>query len=141
MDASRAHEAGAGLNLFHAKVFALLALALLADSYDLQATSFAAPVLAKVWHVKPSAFAPLFGAGLAGAFFGSVGFGWLGDRIGRKRAIIAACLVYGGFSLVSTLAQDPTQFAVSAPRCRAAARFQMLSRSARNLPPPGSAAH
>ncbi|MFZ1991345.1 MAG: MFS transporter [Alphaproteobacteria bacterium] len=111
-DSVDASKPGAGLNLFHVKVFALLALALLADSYDLQATSFAAPVLAKVWHVKPSAFAPLFGAGLAGAFFGSALFGWLGDRIGRKRAIIGACLVYGGFSLVSTLARDPTQFAI-----------------------------
>lgn len=111
-DSVEASKTGAGLGLFHFKVFALLALALLADSYDLQATSFAAPVLAKIWHVKPSAFAPLFGAGLAGAFFGSAAFGWLGDKIGRKRAIIAACLVYGGFSLVSTLAKDPTQFAV-----------------------------
>ena len=111
-DSAGASETGAGFNLFHVNVFALLALALLADSYDLQATSFAAPVLAKIWHVKPSAFAPLFGAGLAGAFFGSAAFGWLGDKIGRKRAIVAACLVYGGFSLVSTLVKDPTQFAI-----------------------------
>jgi AAHS family 4-hydroxybenzoate transporter-like MFS transporter len=105
-------KAGAGLNLFHAKVFALLALALLADSYDLQATSFAAPVLAKLWHVKASAFAPLFGAGLAGAFVGSAAFGWIGDKFGRKRAIVLACLVYGGFSLICTFAQDPMQFAI-----------------------------
>lgn len=103
---------GGASNLFQAKVFALLALALLADSYDLQATSFAAPVLAKLWHVAPSAFAPLFGAGLAGAFFGSAGFGWIGDVFGRKRAIILACLVYGAFSLICTLAQNPFQFAV-----------------------------
>ena len=98
--------------LFQAKVFALLALALLADSYDLQATSFAAPVLARLWHVAPSAFAPLFGAGLAGAFFGSAAFGWIGDKMGRKRAIIFACLVYGVFSLVCTFARDPMQFAI-----------------------------
>ena len=55
----REERDGTGFNLFHVKVFTLLALALLADSYDLQATSFAAPVLAKLWHLKPAAFAPL----------------------------------------------------------------------------------
>ncbi len=110
--AESVEEKTTGAGLFQAKVLALLALALLADSYDLQATSFAAPVLAKLWHVEPSAFAPLFGAGLAGAFFGSAGFGWIGDRFGRKRAIILACLVYGGFSLICTFAQDPIQFAI-----------------------------
>jgi AAHS family 4-hydroxybenzoate transporter-like MFS transporter len=96
---------------FTVRVLGLLILVLMTDSYDLQAASFAAPTLVKVWNVDPKAFAPLFGAGLAGVFFGAPLFGWFGDRFGRKRAIIATCALYGFFSLVCTLTQNPTQFA------------------------------
>ena len=97
---------------FMFKVLALLGLALMTDSYDLQAASFAAPTLAAAWHVPKAAFGPLFGAGLAGVFFGAPLFGWIGDKFGRKRAILFACIAYGGFSLITTLVGNPTEFAV-----------------------------
>jgi len=99
------------LDWFTVRVLVLLVLAMATDGYDLQAASFAAPTLVKVWNVEPKAFAPLFGAGLAGVFFGAPLFGWFGDRHGRKRAIVMTCALYGVFSLVCTLAVNPAQFA------------------------------
>lgn len=99
------------MDWFTVRVLTLLILALVTDGYDLQAASFAAPTLVKVWNVDPKAFAPLFGAGLAGVFFGAPIFGWFGDRYGRKRAIVITCALYGFFSLVCTLAANPAQFA------------------------------
>jgi len=47
----------------------------------------------------------LFGAA-AGGFL----FGWLGDRIGRAKAMTASILTYSSLSALSTLAQTPLQF-------------------------------
>jgi MFS family permease len=49
---------------------------------------------------------------LVGAALGGVVFGWLGDRIGRVRAMTAAVLVYSLFSALGAFAQEPWQLAV-----------------------------
>lgn len=41
---------------------------------------------------------PIFSANLAGIFFGSPLLGWIGDRWGRKPALVLACLILGVFS-------------------------------------------
>jgi len=45
---------------------------------------------------------------LVGAAFGGAAFGWLGDRIGRVRAMSWSILFYSLFSGVCYFAQDPT---------------------------------
>ena len=45
---------------------------------------------------------------LVGAAFGGAAFGWLGDRIGRVRAMSLSILFYSIFSGVCYFAQDPT---------------------------------
>jgi MFS family permease len=49
---------------------------------------------------------------LVGAATGGVLFGWLGDRIGRVRAMIVSVLTYAVFSGLCALAGDPRQIAV-----------------------------
>jgi MFS transporter, SHS family, sialic acid transporter len=49
---------------------------------------------------------------LVGAALGGLAFGWLGDRIGRVRAMTAAVLVYSLFSALGAFAQEPWQLAV-----------------------------
>jgi MFS transporter, SHS family, sialic acid transporter len=49
---------------------------------------------------------------LIGAALGGVVFGWLGDRIGRVKAMTAAVLVYSVFSALGAFAQEPWQLAV-----------------------------
>jgi MFS transporter, AAHS family, 4-hydroxybenzoate transporter len=78
---------------------ALLVLALVVEGYDLQAANFAAPDLVRSFGVTRSALGPLLSASLAGLFLGAVVFAPFGDRIGRKRVILAAGFFYGVFSL------------------------------------------
>jgi MFS family permease len=49
---------------------------------------------------------------LIGAAAGGVAFGWLGDRVGRVRAMTVAVLVYSLFSAMGAFAQEPWQLAV-----------------------------
>ncbi|VTS05838.1 MFS transporter [Tuwongella immobilis] len=48
---------------------------------------------------------------LVGAAFGGWGFGWLGDRVGRVRAMMFAVLTYAIFTGVCGFAQSPWQLA------------------------------
>lgn len=70
-------------------------LIMLMDGYDQTAVSFAAPALIKDWHVARGGFGPVSGAGLFGTLIGSFIFGYLGDRLGRKKAIILGSLFFG----------------------------------------------
>jgi MFS family permease len=54
----------------------------------------------------------IYAAFLVGAALGGWLFGWLGDRIGRVRAMIFSVLTYAGFTGLCGLAQDPYQLAV-----------------------------
>jgi AAHS family 4-hydroxybenzoate transporter-like MFS transporter len=75
-------------------------LAMFADGYDIGALSFAAPELRRLWHVTPGALGWASTASTWGVLLGAPLLGFVGDRYGRKIAIIVGTLVYG----VSTLA-------------------------------------
>ncbi len=77
-----------GVPLF---VTALSFVMMTIDGYDLQSMAFAAPALAAQWHVKRELLGPVLAASIVGMAFGSIGFGWLGDRIGRKLSL-AGCI-------------------------------------------------
>ncbi len=49
---------------------------------------------------------------LVGAATGGVLFGWLGDKVGRVRAMTASILLYSLSSGLSAASQTPTQFAI-----------------------------
>lgn len=86
-------------------VLFLLLLALLADGFDLQVLSFAAPGLVRDWGISRAALAPIFSANLFGMMLGAASLGWIGDRFGRKRMIVAGSMLYGAACL-SCLAAD-----------------------------------
>jgi AAHS family 4-hydroxybenzoate transporter-like MFS transporter len=70
-------------------------LIMLTDGYELGALAYAAPSLIKSWGIQRSALGPVFGANIFGIMVGSILFGWLGDKIGRKRAILFGAVFYG----------------------------------------------
>jgi len=75
------------------------------DGYDTGAIAFAAPELLKAWHVANRAeLGPVFSASLFGVLIGSPIFGYIGDRFGRKKAIVACCLTFGLFTWAVVLA-------------------------------------
>ncbi|MGM4903337.1 MFS transporter [Tardiphaga sp. 866_E4_N2_1] len=77
------------------RVTALSFLLMVADSYDVAALSFAVPELIRTWKVDKLAVGGVFSAGLFGLLVGSIVFGYIGDRWGRKKAIIIGAILFG----------------------------------------------
>ncbi|HVE09790.1 MAG TPA: MFS transporter [Paraburkholderia sp.] len=83
-------------------------LVMLTDGYEMSALAFAAPALLKAWHIERASLGPVFGANLFGIMVGSILFGYIGDRIGRKRAILFGACWYGCITLITLAATSVT---------------------------------
>jgi MFS transporter, AAHS family, 4-hydroxybenzoate transporter len=97
------------IRAFHVKLVILLFCVLISDGFDLQAIGYAAPGLVKLWHIDRSALGPVFTASLVGMLFGAPLFGWVGDRYGRRFAILFGVFIYGVFTLASAASETQTQ--------------------------------
>jgi len=84
-------------------------LAMFADGYDIGALSFAQPALERLWHVPKEAFGPASSASLVGILIGAPLLGYIGDRYGRRVAIVAGSIVYGVCSLAIVATHDIEQ--------------------------------
>jgi len=98
------------MNAFNAQLVILSFFVATLDGYDIGAVAFAAPHLIKAWAVTDTSWLKwVIVASLAGILFGSPGFGYIGDRFGRKIAIIGSCLTFGVFTLAATAATSMPQ--------------------------------
>jgi AAHS family 4-hydroxybenzoate transporter-like MFS transporter len=97
------------IRAFHVTLVILLFFVLISDGFDLQAIGFAAPGLVKLWHIDRSALGPVFTASLFGMLIGAPLFGWVGDRYGRRFAILSGVLIYGVFTLAAALSETQSQ--------------------------------
>ncbi len=93
-----------GVSSFHIKLIVWTVLIVLVDGYDIGCIAFAAPELLKAWHANPGQLGPVLGSALIGILFGSALFGWIGDRYGRKAAMIGSLLTFGVFTLLGVWA-------------------------------------
>src|SRR5258708_2933470 len=98
-----------GLSSFHYNLIFWSVLLSLIDGYDIAAIPFAAPELVKSWGVSRGALGPVFSASLFGILFGSALFGWVGDRYGRKAALVCSNLLFGVFTLAAAYATNLDQ--------------------------------
>jgi AAHS family 4-hydroxybenzoate transporter-like MFS transporter len=98
-----------GLTSFHIKLLVWSFFIALIDGYDIAAIAFAAPHLVQSWGINRAALGPVFSASLIGILFGSALFGWVGDRYGRKAALIGANVVFGVFTLAAAYATNLDQ--------------------------------
>jgi MFS transporter, AAHS family, 4-hydroxybenzoate transporter len=95
------------LTRFNASLLVWSFFIVLFDGYDISAISFAAPELIRTWSItNRAALGPVFSASLFGILIGSPLFGYLGDRFGRKAAVIGSCLVFGVFTLAACWAKS-----------------------------------
>jgi AAHS family 4-hydroxybenzoate transporter-like MFS transporter len=65
------------------------------DGFDIQVISFAAPYLTSQFHLSKIMMGKAFSAGLFGTIFGAFLFGYIGDWMGRRKAIILAACWFG----------------------------------------------
>jgi AAHS family 4-hydroxybenzoate transporter-like MFS transporter len=69
-------------------VIALCFCMMICDGYDFVALSVAAPAILRHWHVQPKAMGLVFSVTFIGLLVGSLFYGWLADRFGRKFTIV-----------------------------------------------------
>ena len=98
-----------GLSSFHYSLIFWCVLLSLIDGYDIAAIAFAAPHLVREWGLKPGQLGPVFSASLVGILFGSALFGWIGDRYGRKIALISSNLLFGVFTFAAAYSTNLEQ--------------------------------
>jgi len=98
-----------GIGSFQIKLLIWSFFVVLIDGYDIGAIAFAAPHLVKDWGVSPHSLGPVFSASLIGILFGSALFGFIGDRYGRKAALIWSNLLFGVFTYAAAHATNLDQ--------------------------------
>jgi len=98
-----------GLSPFQIKLITWSIFIAFIDGYDIGAIAFAAPSLIREWHVAPQQLGVVLAASNFGVLFGSQIFGWIGDRYGRKTALIAANFLFGIFTFWAAHATNLTE--------------------------------
>src|ERR1700693_1464845 len=98
-----------GLGAFQIKLIIGSVMLAMIDGYDIGAIAFAAPSLIKEWHVAPADLKWVLSASNFGVLFGSQIFGWIGDRFGRKTALILCNLLFGIFTFIAAYSTNLTE--------------------------------
>src|SRR5690606_21801666 len=97
------------LSGYNVKIMAWCFFIMLFDGFDLGVLSFAAPSILREWAVtNPAAMGSVFSASIMGILVGSLMFGYIGDRFGRRNAIIVALTTVGLSSLAVTIVDTLT---------------------------------
>jgi MFS transporter, AAHS family, 4-hydroxybenzoate transporter len=82
------------------------------DGYDMNVFAYAAPYLGPAYHLDKVMLGAVSSAGITGLLFGAALFGFLGDRIGRRAALIIATVAFGSLTLALMLASNYVAFMV-----------------------------
>jgi AAHS family 4-hydroxybenzoate transporter-like MFS transporter len=81
----------------------------LLDGFDTQSIAFIGSSIADEFAMSTAAMTAVITASTVGMALGAISLGSIGDRIGRKRAIVLALSIFGFFSLLGAFAQAPWQ--------------------------------
>ena len=92
---------GRRLSPLQIRILALCGLVAFLDGTDTQAIGLGAPSIAAALRMRPGEMGPAITGSLFGAMVGALLFGWLGDRFGRKRALVVSVLLFAVFTLLT----------------------------------------
>ncbi|MFE5588913.1 MFS transporter [Streptomyces sp. NPDC056549] len=101
------------LSPFHRRLVVALAGMILFEWVETYAFAFVAPALRDQWDMSLSTVAVVAGVGQLGAFAGGVLAGYLADRVGRRRTLLACVTVYCVATVGCLLVQNPWQLIVA----------------------------
>lgn len=83
---------------FHMLIIVLLCLVLIFDGYDSQIVAYIMPLASAEWQLTPLMTGSLASWGFIGLMLGTSCFGFLSDRIGRKKSLVIAIAFFTVFS-------------------------------------------
>ena len=96
----------------HLIVLALCLLTAVTDGFDNQAIGYSAPAIAADLRVPVSRVGLVFSAGLTGTIIGAVALGRLGDRIGRRWAVIFCTALFGALTASIPMAKNLEELSI-----------------------------
>jgi AAHS family 4-hydroxybenzoate transporter-like MFS transporter len=76
------------------------------DGFDMNVIAFAAPYLSTEFHLERVMMGNVLSIGLLGTMVGGFLFGWIGDRFGRRPAVMLSTVLFGLFTLALALANS-----------------------------------
>ncbi len=91
-------------------MFTLFFMIITFDGFDMVMYGATMPVLLKEFHMTPTQAGLIGSCGLIGAGAGALAFGFLADRIGRKKVIILCTIFFSVGSLLSGFSTTMTTF-------------------------------
>lgn len=92
-------------------ITAIAGAAVIFDGYDLQALAYSLPKIMADWNLTPIQAGLLGTYTFVGLTIGAVSLGAIGDRWGRKRALVAGIVMFALFMGTAGFARDDTEFA------------------------------
>src|SRR6202051_3822678 len=87
-------------------IILICALIAVGGGFDTQSNALGGPPIAGAWHVAPSRFGVVFGAGMFGSLVGALVFGICADRFGRRPALIAAVALFAASTSITPCASS-----------------------------------
>lgn len=100
------------LGRMHVLTIGLCFFTLFLDGLDFSIVNVAAPAILRAWQIESGAMGAVFAAGNLGLLLGSVIFGVLSDRLGRKFGIVAGVLAFSVPGIVTAFAGSVDQLAL-----------------------------
>jgi MFS transporter, AAHS family, 4-hydroxybenzoate transporter len=98
---------------FNISLVVLAFLVMMTDGYDLGAVAFAGPGLIREWGLRGPELGILLSSSLAAGFFGPPLLGYLADRFGRKRVIVAGAYSFGLLTLAAVATTSLNQLVLA----------------------------
>jgi AAHS family 4-hydroxybenzoate transporter-like MFS transporter len=82
------------------------------DGFDTQAIAYTGPAIVAMFGLQPGDLAPILIAGTLGMTIGAMTLGLIGDRVGRRPALLCGVAVFGVASLLTAAAGSTVQILV-----------------------------
>ena len=94
-------------NRYQKLLVGFVAATIILDGADTQLLGVAIPALMNDWSVPRAALAPVLASGMIGMMAGGAIAGLIGDRLGRKVALLGSVTVFGAFTLAAAAVEGP----------------------------------
>lgn len=100
------------ISSFQWRIFILCFLIAIFDGFDTQAIAFTGPEIIKYFELTSGGLAPIMTAGTVGMVLGAMILGIIGDKIGRRPALLGATLVFGIATLLTAFSNNTTHILI-----------------------------